>query len=241
MSSPVAIAIVGRARFDLPRGRFCIRGHLRSANIGLERIIANVVSNPAIRFLIVCGREEGHLPADALLSLIRNGVDGDMRIVGTRAQLPFVSDVTQEAVARFRDQVRAIDLVYPKESSGTIDWTDPMFDLDHARLEQLEGMISECERTNPGPYPGGPMTIQLPEPLMRSANLGKLLESQVDRISTIMLRRPSEKLATSCDDAIVSDKFQILLDPIDGTVVQVPSLAFYHRMKRYLMGEDLEP
>ncbi len=237
MKSPVAVAIVGRARFALSPEHYCMMGHLRSANLGIEKVIANIVSNPRIRFLIVCGREEGHLPGDAIVSLANNGINEDTSIVGTRAQLPFLSDITREAIARFREQVKVIDLMNPKESDGSIDWQDPPFDFDAGRLKELEDVISECERTDPGTHPGGPMIVALPRPFHSKKDIGMVLKDQVDRISSLMLRMPSEKLNTDSDLVTISSEFEIIMDPVDGAVMGVPSIAFYKRMRAYLMGK----
>ncbi len=81
-----------------------------------------------------------------------------MSIIGTRAQLPFLSDIAPEAINPVQqEQVKnLIDLVNPKESDGSIDWQDPPFDLDAGRLKELKDAISECEQTDPGTQPGGP-------------------------------------------------------------------------------------
>jgi tetrahydromethanopterin S-methyltransferase subunit A len=238
MKSPVAIIVLGRGLFQLPSERYCILGSLRSSNLGIEKIIANVVSNPIIRFLIICGKEEGHLPRDALINLAENGVDERMNIIGSKAQLAFLPDVTQEAVARFRDQLKVIDLVYPKDTEGTIDWRDPTFDFDSPRLEELEETIKRCEKDNPGSYPSGPMLVSLPEPLITLPNIGSILEAQMLRITNVMMRMPSEALSIQCGEVIISSELQVFMDPLDGTIAQVPSLAFYARMKAYLTGQD---
>jgi tetrahydromethanopterin S-methyltransferase subunit A len=235
--SPTALVVVGRARFQLAPTHYCILGYLRSANLGIEKVIANVISNSRIRFLVVCGREEGHLPADALISLVRNGVDPDMRIIGTRAQLSFLPDIKPETVARFREQIKVIDLVNPKDCPGIIDWQDPPFDLDASRQKELEEVVEECERSDPGPYPGEPMVVTLPEPFQSMMEMGAVMNKEVDRVSDHMLRMPSEKLSTRCEDVIVSPEFEVLIDPVDWVVVQLPSLAIYSRMKAYLTGE----
>ena len=67
--------------------------------------------------------------------------------------------------------------------------------------------------------------------------MGIALKDQVDRLSNLMLRMPSEKLSTRAEDILVSSEFQILIDPVDGIVMQVPSLAFYAKMKAYLTGQ----
>jgi len=89
-----------------------LAGTLQTENIGIEKIICNVVSNPNIRHLVVCGPESpGHLVGDALLALAKNGIDDRKRIIGTDAPTPFLFNVQPEFVKRFRDQITAIDLV----------------------------------------------------------------------------------------------------------------------------------
>ncbi len=49
---------------------------MQTANIGLEKIIANVVTNPNIRYVVLSGKEaEGHKAGDVLIALIENGVN----------------------------------------------------------------------------------------------------------------------------------------------------------------------
>ncbi len=213
MKSPIAIIALGRGLFHLSPERYCILGPLRSSNLGIEKIMANIISNPKIRFLIICGKEEGHLPSDAMQNLVKNGVDERMNIIGSKAQMAFLPDVTQEAVARFRDQVKVIDLVYPKNTEGTIDWRDPTFDFDSIRLKELEETIDRCEQENPGSYPESPLLISLPEPLVMLPNIGPILESQMLRITNAMLRMPSEALSTSCEDVVISSELQVFMDP----------------------------
>ena len=44
-----------------PSDRVAIYGPLKTENIGVEKIVANVISNPHIRYLVVCGEDiRGH-------------------------------------------------------------------------------------------------------------------------------------------------------------------------------------
>ncbi len=44
-----------------------ISGPLHTENLGIEKVIANVVSNPNIRFLVVCGAEvQGHITGQSI-------------------------------------------------------------------------------------------------------------------------------------------------------------------------------
>jgi tetrahydromethanopterin S-methyltransferase subunit A len=71
-----------------------------------------VFSNPHIRHLVLFGTEiQGHLPADALISLHENGADPTGRINRARGARPVLKNLTQLEIEQFRSQVRIINLV----------------------------------------------------------------------------------------------------------------------------------
>jgi len=89
-----------------------LSGTLQTENIGLEKVICNIVSNPNIRYLVVCGPESpGHLVGETILALEKNGIDGNKRIIGTNAPTPFLFNIPADFAERFRKQVKVIDLV----------------------------------------------------------------------------------------------------------------------------------
>lgn len=89
-----------------------LAGTLQTENVGLEKVICNVVSNPNIRFLIVCGPESpGHSVGQTILALEANGVDEKKRIIGSEAPTPYLFNLPTEFIERFRRQVTVIDLV----------------------------------------------------------------------------------------------------------------------------------
>lgn len=89
-----------------------LAGTLQTENVGLEKVVCNVVANPNIRYVIVCGPESpGHLVGDAILALVRNGVDAGKRIIGAKAPTPYLFNLPQEFIDRFRSQVTVIDLI----------------------------------------------------------------------------------------------------------------------------------
>jgi tetrahydromethanopterin S-methyltransferase subunit A len=89
-----------------------LAGTLQTENVGIEKIICNVVSNPNIRYLIVCGPESpGHLVGETILSLAKNGTDERKRIMGTEAPTPYLFNILPEFVERFRKQITIIDLI----------------------------------------------------------------------------------------------------------------------------------
>ena len=69
-----------------------LSGTLQTENIGIEKIVCNVVGNPNIRYLVLCGKEVyGHNTGTALKALIKEGINDKRTIVGSQAvdPLPF--------------------------------------------------------------------------------------------------------------------------------------------------------
>ena len=124
-ASPVAVAIILNQDADKipPEIEILVRtgvesgaalsGTIQTENIGFEKVVCNIVSNPNIRYIILGGPEsEGHLTGEALKSLLRNGVDSKMRIKGTAAPHPFLYNLPMEFIDRFRSQLSLIDLQF---------------------------------------------------------------------------------------------------------------------------------
>src|SRR5512136_1559258 len=81
--SPVAVCVIlHRIREETPKeleelvrvaveSGAALAGTLQTENIGLEKVICNVVANPNIRYLLLCGSESpGHLTGDAVIALL---------------------------------------------------------------------------------------------------------------------------------------------------------------------------
>jgi len=89
-----------------------LAGTLQTENIGIEKLICNVVGNPNMRYLILCGEEiSGHNTGDALRALLKNGIDDRRTIIGTKAATPYLFNIPLEAIERFRKQVVLVDLL----------------------------------------------------------------------------------------------------------------------------------
>lgn len=102
-----------------------LAGTLQTENIGIEKIIANVVANPNIRYLVICWREsQGHLPADALVNLFENGVmDNKKRtIIGARGPTPYLPNIALGSIQRFRKQITIVNLLSEED---ILQGTDP--------------------------------------------------------------------------------------------------------------------
>ena len=73
-----------------------IVGTLHTENLGIERVVSNVVANPHIRFVIVCGADSrqaiGHLPGQSLVALAESGMDEHQRIIGAKGKRPILRE-----------------------------------------------------------------------------------------------------------------------------------------------------
>jgi tetrahydromethanopterin S-methyltransferase subunit A len=99
-----------------PPHEVAIYGFLKTENIGIEKIIANTISNPHIRYLVVCGDEiRGHRSGMSLLALHRNGIDKNHKIIEAPGAIPYIENLSGDAITRFRAQVEIIDLIGVKE------------------------------------------------------------------------------------------------------------------------------
>lgn len=116
-SAPVAVSTL--ASLDLPEqlaalkpNGLAIVGKTETENIGLDKIIKNVIANPALRYLVLAGVDaKGHFPGQTLLALAKNGVDERLRVIGSRGKRPSLRNVTGEEIEAFRQQVQIVDMI----------------------------------------------------------------------------------------------------------------------------------
>ncbi len=133
-----------------------ISGTIQTENIGIEKMICNIIGNPNIRYLVLTGPESpGHSTGEAIKSLLKDGVDERKRIRNTTAPTPYLFNLPIEFVERFRKQiVSVIDLL----NRGTPDL--------------LRKAVCSCYQETPtlfdgqtlydiGAYPESPISAQL--------------------------------------------------------------------------------
>jgi tetrahydromethanopterin S-methyltransferase subunit A len=132
-----------------------LSGTLQTENIGIEKVICNIVANPNIRYLIVCGPESpGHLVGAALLSLARNGINERRRIIGAPSPTPYLFNLPPGHVERFRKQVSIINLV--DEGSP-----DVLRQAVAACYQEEPTVFRDCVLHDPGAYPEPPLSGKL--------------------------------------------------------------------------------
>jgi len=117
-NSPLAICtlysldLIEKLASELGKENFAIIGKVVTENIGVERIIKNVVSNPNIKFLLVCGEEpRGHWVGQALKCLKENGIDEERKIIGAKGAMPYLRNISLEEIEEFRKRIEIIDLI----------------------------------------------------------------------------------------------------------------------------------
>lgn len=125
-----------------------LTGTLHTENLGIERIIRNVLANPHLRFLVVCGEDTrqaiGHLPGQSLVALCENGVDEAGRIRGAAGKRPVLRNVTPAQVQAFRSKVELVALIGERD------------------VDRIAASVSACAARDPGPSEAAPAGDAIP-------------------------------------------------------------------------------
>ncbi len=117
-AAPVAVCtlhsreLVGELARARPGG-LSIIGAMQTENLGVERLIENVVANVNLRVLLLCGEDTagrvGHFPGQTLLALVEHGVDDRGRIIGAPGRRPMLKNISPALIGHFREHVRVLD------------------------------------------------------------------------------------------------------------------------------------
>ena len=112
-AGPVAVCALTSEELIAPMAGLpgvAIAGKVYTANQGITRIVVNITANPAIRFLLICGKDSPLFrPGQSLVALSERGVDEERRIIGAAGYEPVLPTLAPERVARFRRQVEVLD------------------------------------------------------------------------------------------------------------------------------------
>jgi len=162
-TAPVAVCTLGEtglaAAVAAEAGpAVAITGTLTTENLGIDRLVANTIANPHLRFVIVSGEEVaqriGHHPGGSLLALAAHGTDANGRIVAAPGRRPRLRNLTPAQIAHFRAHVEVIDLIGGRDPAAIL------------------AAAEECAARDPGPAPpppGGPaVPVQRAAPARRT-------------------------------------------------------------------------
>jgi tetrahydromethanopterin S-methyltransferase subunit A len=122
-----------------------ICGSCKTENLGIEKVIANVISNPNIRFILTCGTEvKGHLSGQTFKALHANGIK-EGRVVKAEGAIPFIENLKDDAIKRFQEQVKIIDIMETEDNGA------------------IKAKIAELKAQDPGAFPADALVVQVKE------------------------------------------------------------------------------
>ena len=174
--SPVAVVTLSE-ELELPAEKVAIYGHMKTENLGIEKVIANTVSNPNIRFIIIFGKEiRGHKSGGSLMALHENGVDENNRVIMAPGAVPYIENLSAEVITRFREQVEIINM------------------LDNVSKDQLLERIEQCISQNPGSF-GEPMIAME----IKEKKRGHGLSGKISLHASILIDPIGKIMALECE------------------------------------------
>jgi tetrahydromethanopterin S-methyltransferase subunit A len=188
-NSPVAVMTCGS---HLDEKGICdkgaaITGSCKTENLGLEKVIANIISNPNIRFLLLCGTEvKGHLAGQTMVALHKNGVK-DGRVVGAEGAIPFIENLSGDAIKRFQEQVELVNIMEAED------------------LGAIGNKLGELKGRDPGAFAADPMVIEVKEAAGGAEEAGGEVQPMSGELALIHARmKVIERMVT---DIGYRDKF----------------------------------
>lgn len=146
--SPVAAVTLASHIEGIPHDAgAAIAGPCKTENLGIEKVIGNTVSNPNIRFLILCGSEvQGHIVGQSMKALHENGIDPEKKkIIGADGAIPYIENIPIEGVERYREQYEIVDLIDVEDAAA------------------IQSKVKECIEKDPGAFEEEPMVIKVEE------------------------------------------------------------------------------
>ena len=145
--NPVAVTTCGshlKGAAQIAAGA-AITGPHKTENLGIEKIVANIISNPNIRFLLVTGSEvKGNISGEAIIMIHKNGIK-DNRIVGSTGAIPYIENLPDDTIKRFQAQVQVVEMLNTEDEAAII------------------AKIKELASKDPGAFAGEPMIIKVGE------------------------------------------------------------------------------
>ena len=146
--SPVAAATLASHIEQIPvDAGAAIAGPCKTENLGIEKMMANLISNPNIRFLVLCGSEvQGHITGQSIEALHANGVDPEKRkIVDATGAIPFIENIPDEGIERFQQQLEIVSIIDTEDAAA------------------IQSKIKECIEKDPGAFEEEAMVIKVEE------------------------------------------------------------------------------
>jgi tetrahydromethanopterin S-methyltransferase subunit A len=120
-------------------------GSCKTENLGLEKVIANYIANPNIRFMLCCGTEvKGHLAGQTMIALHKGGVK-DGRVVGAEGAIPFIENLNEAAIKRFQEQIEVVNIMESEDFNA------------------IKAKINELKARDPGAFAADAIVVEVKE------------------------------------------------------------------------------
>ena len=145
--SPVAVATLASHIEEIPStAGAAIAGPCKPEYLGIEKVVANIISNPNIRYLMLCGAEVmGHITGQSIQALHENGCDDDKKkIIGAIGAIPFVENLPFDAIERFQKQVQIINLIDNEDGNAITNKVKELIEKDPGAWEE-EPLVFEID------------------------------------------------------------------------------------------------
>jgi tetrahydromethanopterin S-methyltransferase subunit A len=146
-NSPVAVITMGS---HLDEQGICdagaaLCGSCKTENLGLEKVIANVIANPNIRFALLVGTEvKGHLSGQTLVALHKSGIK-EGRVVGAEGAIPFIENLNDAAIKRFQEQIEIVNIMESED------------------IGAIKAKINELKARDPGAFAAEAIVVEVKE------------------------------------------------------------------------------
>ena len=176
-------------------------GSCKTENLGLEKVIANFIANPNIRFMLLCGTEvKGHLSGQSIVALHKSGVK-DGRIVGAEGAIPFIENLNDAAIKRFQEQITVVNIMESED------------------LNAIKAKINELKAKDPGAFAADPIVVEVKEAAGGAEEVGGEVRPISGEMAIITTRiKIIEKMVT---DIGYRDKFSagVYSGKIEGLMI----------------------
>jgi tetrahydromethanopterin S-methyltransferase subunit A len=176
-------------------------GSCKTENLGLEKVIANIVANPNIRFMLCCGTEvKGHLAGQTMIALHKGGVK-EGRVVGAEGAIPFIENLKDDAIKRFQEQVECVNIMEAEDTNT------------------IKAKMDELKARDPGAFAADPMVVEVKEAGVGIEEAGGEVQPLSGELALITARmKIIEKMVT---DIGYRDKFAagVYAGKIEGLMI----------------------
>jgi len=202
-NSPVAIVTMGS---HLDEKGLCdagaaMCGSCKTENLGLEKVIANIIANPNIRFMLCCGTEvKGHLAGQTMIALHKGGVK-DGRVVGAEGAIPFIENLNDTHIKRFQEQIEVVNIMESED------------------LGAIKAKMNELKARDPGAFAGDAVVVEVKEAAGGAEEAGGEVQPISGEMAIITSRlKVIEKMVT---DIGYRDKFAagVYAGKIEGLMI----------------------